>query len=196
MASHPRPPLALIAALDENGVIGYQGGVPWRLPDDMRWFRQMTMGKPVIMGRKTYESIGGPLRGRHNIVVTRQRDYPAPGCDIASSPAGALALAAAARPSEIMVIGGAELYRALLPQATRLYLTFVEGSFPGDTYFPPFARDEWIVESETAHSADERHSTPFRFVVLARQSQPAPWPPVGSTPRARNYAGREAAEEE
>lgn len=188
MSSHSRPGVALIAALDENGVIGYQGGVPWRLPDDLRWFRQVTMGKPVIMGRKTYESIGAPLKGRLNIVVTRQRDYQAPGCELVRSPAAALAVAAAAEPVEIMVIGGAMLYTALLPQATRLYLTFVAGSFPGDTYFPPFAGDDWIVESETAHPADERHSTPFRIAVLARRGEPAPWPPVGPTPGAAGAA--------
>jgi dihydrofolate reductase len=196
MDSSMQPDVALIAALDQNGVIGYRGAVPWRLPDDMRWFREMTMGKPVIMGRKTYESIAGPLKGRHNIVVTRQRDYPAPGCDVVSSPAEALALAAATEPAEIMVIGGAELYRALLPQATRLYLAFVEGSFPGDTYFPPFAIDQWSVERETAHPADEQHSTPFRFAVLERRSRPAPWPGVVPTPPAAGIDGHDLGEEE
>lgn len=168
--------MALIAALDENRVIGYQGGVPWRLPDDMRWFRQMTMGKPVIMGRKTYESIGKPLRGRHNIVVTRQRDYQAPGCEIVPSPAAALMAAAAQGTEEIMVIGGATLYAALLPQATCLYLTYVEGRFPGDTFFPDLDMSEWAVESEEARPADEKHRTPFRFVVLVRKHAPAQWP--------------------
>lgn len=171
-----QPEVALIAALDENGVIGYQGGVPWRLPNDMRWFRQITMGKPVIMGRKTYESIGKPLQGRHNIVVTRQRDYQAPGCEIAASPAAALVAAAAQGAEEIMVIGGATLYAALLPQATRLYLTYVEGRFPGDTFFPPVDMSEWAIESEQARPADDKHGTPFRFVVLARKHTAAPWP--------------------
>jgi dihydrofolate reductase len=176
MTGETLPRVALIAALAENRVIGYQGGVPWRLPDDMRWFRQMTMGKPVVMGRKTYESIGKPLRGRHNIVVTRQQDFQAPGCEVVHSPAAALVSAAAHRPAEIMVIGGATLYTALLPQATRLYLTFVEGRFPGDTFFPPLDMADWVIEAETTHPADEQHSTPFRLVVLARKSAPEPWP--------------------
>ncbi|MDT8307500.1 MAG: dihydrofolate reductase [Anaerolineae bacterium] len=176
MTPEAQPEVALIAALDQNGVIGYEGGVPWRLPDDIRWFRQMTMGKPVIMGRRTYESIGKPLPGRHNIVVTRQRDYHAPGCEVVSSPGAALVAATAQGAGEIMVIGGATLYAALLPQATRLYLTHVEGRFPGDTFFPPVDMSEWEIASETTHPADDRHRIPFRFVVLVRKHAPAPWP--------------------
>jgi dihydrofolate reductase len=181
MTGEMLPGVALIAALDENRVIGYQGGVPWRLPDDMRWFRQMTMGKPVVMGRRTYESIGQPLPGRHNIVVTRQQDFQAPGCEVVDSPAAALLSAAAHRPAEIMVIGGATLYTALLPQASRLYLTFVEGCFPGDTFFPPLDMVDWAIEAETMHPADEQHSTPFRLVVLARKGAPEEWPRASLT---------------
>ncbi|NLF63361.1 MAG: dihydrofolate reductase [Chloroflexi bacterium] len=178
MTSSEKPPIALVAALDEAGVIGYEGGVPWRLPADMRWFRERTMGKPVIMGRRTYESIGRPLPGRHNIVVTRRPDYEAPGCEVVHSPAAALEAAAALQPEEIAVIGGATLYAALLPQASRLYLTCVDGRFPGDTFFPDFDRREWRVAAMTAHPADERHSVPFRMVVLERRGAPAPWPAV------------------
>ncbi len=180
MTPEEKPPIAFVAALDEGGVIGYEGGVPWRLPADMRWFRETTMGKPVIMGRRTYESIGGPLPGRHNIVVTRRPDYEAPGCQVVHSPAEALAAAAALQPEEIAVIGGATLYAALLPQASRLYLTFVEGRFPGDTFFPDFDRREWREAVSITHPADERHSVPFRMAVLERRSVPAPWPAVNN----------------
>lgn len=191
MTPEKRPPIALIAALDEAGVIGYEGGVPWRLPVDMRWFREKTMGKPVIMGRRTYESIGRPLPGRRNIVVTRQRGYEAPGCEVVASPAAALASAAALQPEEIMVIGGAALYAALLPHASRLYLTYVRGRFPGDTYFPSFDRDEWEVVEETAHPADERHSVPFFMAVLERRQAPAPWPAVVDSKQAGNDSSGE-----
>jgi dihydrofolate reductase len=192
----PLPPVSLIAALDTNGVIGYEGGVPWRLPADMRWFRQVTIGKPVIMGRRTYESIGKPLPGRHNIVVTRQPGYRASGCEVVNSPGAALRAAAAHNPVEIMVIGGATLYAALLPQASRLYLTYIDGSFPGDTYFPPVDVSEWAVEAEQSHPADDRHSTPFRFVVLTRKRAAAPWPHTRLSGGSTNASRRHHAEEE
>lgn len=176
----------MIAALDEAGVIGYEGSVPWRLPADMRWFREQTMGKPVIMGRRTYESIGRPLPGRHNIVVTRQRGYEAPGCEVVASPAAALAAAAALQPDEIVVIGGAALYAALLPQASRLYLTYVAGSFPGDTFFPGIDKNEWRTVAETSHPADGQHSVPFSMAILERRGAPAPWPAVTNGRPARN----------
>jgi dihydrofolate reductase len=178
------PPIALIAALDEAGVIGYEGGVPWRLPADLRWFREKTMGKPLIMGRRTFESIGRPLPGRHNIVVTRQPDYEAPGCEVVSSVAAALSAAAALHPAEILVIGGATLYAALLPQASRLYLTYVAGHFPGDTYFPRIDESEWSIVEQTAHDADPRHSVPFCMAVLDRRTVPAPWPGRAAEGRA------------
>jgi dihydrofolate reductase len=178
----------MIAAVDEAGVIGYEGGVPWRLPADLRWFREKTMGKPVIMGRRTYESIGRPLPGRHNIVVTHQQDYQAVGCEVVSSPAKALIAAAALHPPEIAVIGGAALYAALFPFASRLYLTTVAGRFPGDTYFPRYDVSDWQVVEETAHPADERHSVPFCMAVLERRSVPAPWSVVANDIEAANAA--------
>jgi dihydrofolate reductase len=169
--------ISLIAALDRNGVIGAGGDIPWRLPADMRHFKALTLGKPVIMGRRTYESIGRPLVDRHNIVVTRNRTYRAPGCTIVHSIAEALevaalevaALEAAGDEAEVMVIGGAHLYRQLLPQVDRLYLTYLDASFAGDTTFPPFDADEWQVVSEEAHAPDKRNPYPYRFVVLARR---------------------------
>jgi len=126
--------VSLIAACDRHGLIGRAGDLPWRLPADLAHFKRLTLGKPVIMGRRTWASLGRPLPGRRNIVVTRQPGYAAPGAEVAASPAAALALAADA--AEVMVIGGAQLYAACASRADRLYLTRVEGEFTGDTWFP------------------------------------------------------------
>ena len=131
------PALAIVVAMDQNRLIGADNGLPWRLPDDMQWFVQQTMGKPVIMGRKTYESIPAkfrPLKGRHNIVLTRDCSYAAPGATVVHSVKEALAAAGDA--DEIIIGGGANLYAQLLPQTTRLYLTLVEAELAGDAYFP------------------------------------------------------------
>ena len=178
--------IALIAALDENGVIGAEGKIPWRLPRDVRFFKETTMGKPIIMGRKTYESIGRPLPGRHNIVVTRNHDYRAPGCTVVHSPEAALAAAQTdeveeassfeqtssdneGAAGEIMIIGGAALYEAFLPCADRLYLTFVEAEVEGDTFFPPFDREAWALVAAEPHPADERHDYRFTITVWERR---------------------------
>lgn len=124
------------------------------------------MGKPIIMGRKTHESIGKALPGRPNIVLTRQPDYDAPGCMVVHSiPA---ALAAAGTATEVMVIGGATLYQELLPRAHRLYLTYIDATFTGDTYFPPFDQNAWHVVSEESHPPDAKNPYPYRFVILER----------------------------
>lgn len=165
--------ISLIAAVDQNGVIGKDGVVPWHLPDDLRFFRRVTMGKPVIMGRRTYDSIGKPLSGRHNIILTRNPGYVAPGCTVARSIPAALAAAGAA--PEIMIAGGAELYAALLPTADRLYLTLVETRVEdGDTFFPAFDPDAWQEVSREHHSADDRHACAFEWVILERARPPQP----------------------
>lgn len=164
--------ISFVVAMDENGVIGVNGRIPWRLPDDMKWFRDVTMGKPVIMGRKTYESIPAkfrPLPGRHNIVVTRQPDYTAPGATVVHGIAEALR--AAGDVDEIIVGGGGELYRLLLPQADRLYLTLVEGQFHGDAFFPSIDLAEWEERFRQHHSSDERHPHAFTWIVLQRKSE-------------------------
>ena len=158
--------ISLIAALDRNRLIGAGGQIPWRLPADLRYFKATTMGKPVVMGRKTHESIGRPLPGRENIVLTRRPDYRAPGCTVVHSIAAALAAAGDA--PELMVIGGSTVYGAFLPMADRLYLTYIDAAFDGDTYFPPFDREAWQVACEEAHSPDARNPYPYRFVVLER----------------------------
>lgn len=161
--------ISFVVAMDRNRVIGRENGLPWRLPDDMAWFRQVTVGKPVIMGRKTYETIPArfrPLPDRHNIIVTRNQEYEAAGCTVVHSIDEALAIAAGAE--EVIIAGGAQLYEALLPQANRLYLTLVDGEFEGDAYFPAFDWDEWQEVWRKAHEPDERHIYGFTWLVLER----------------------------
>ncbi len=141
------PILTLVVAIAENGVIGRGGGLPWRLSSDMKHFRRITMGKPVIMGRKTFASLKHPLDGRDNIVVTRDPQFTAPGIFVAHSQEEALAMgrecARARGAGEIMVIGGAELYRACLPQARRIHLTRVHAEVEGDVRFPEMDLSSW-----------------------------------------------------
>lgn len=164
------PCISLIAAVAENGVIGSQNALPWHLPDDLRKFRAITTGHTIISGRKNYESIGKPLPHRRNIVVSRQRDYEAPGCDVVHSLDEALA--AAASETEVFVIGGAEIYRQALPLASRLYLTEIHASVAGDTRFPTFERAEWQETAREFHAADARHAHAFSFVILERKRRP------------------------
>jgi dihydrofolate reductase len=158
--------ISLIVAMAANRVIGRQNKLPWRLPNDLRRFRALTLGKPVIMGRKTFESIGRPLDGRHNIVVSRNPDYRAEGCTVVHSSEAALAAAGSA--AEIFVIGGAELYAQFLPRADRLYLTLVHAQLEGDTYFPPFDQTRWREIEREEHQADGRHAFDYTFLVLER----------------------------
>jgi len=160
--------ISLIAALDKNGVIGDDGGIPWRLPADLQYFKRVTMGKPLIMGRKTHESIGRPLPGRQNIVLTRQRDYHAPGCTVVHSIEEALAAAGDAE--EVMVAGGGSVYRQFLPLAHRLYLTLVDTTAEGETTFPPFDREKWRLIFEEAHPVDEENPFPYRFTIFERRN--------------------------
>lgn len=159
--------LSIIVAASANNVIGAGGQLPWRLPEDLRHFRRTTMGKPMIMGRLTYESIGKALPGRHSIVVTRRPDYAAEGCDIVASPEAALELAADA--DEVMIIGGGNIYAQMLPMTDRIYLTRVHAEFDGDTFLPGFGTDDWkIVSCESLPASDAR---PFAisFEVLERR---------------------------
>ena len=161
MTQHP--PLALIAARARNGVIGLDNRMPWHLPEDLAYFKRVTLGKPVVMGRKTFESIGRPLPGRLNIVVTRNPDWQAAGVQVAHSLDAALALAAAAAPEEIMLIGGAELYRQALPQADVLYLTEIDAEFAGDAFFPEVDLARWRIDCEEAGQRDS-DGLRWRFV--------------------------------
>lgn len=158
--------LSLIVAMDRNRLIGSHNRLPWHLPADLQHFKQVTLGKPVIMGRKTFESIGRPLPGRENIIVTRNQDFKAEGCRVAYSIDEALEQAS--QHEEAMVIGGAEFYRQLLPQADRLYLTLIEDEFEGDAWFPEWDASQWRELSNEPHEPDEKNPYHYRFRVLER----------------------------
>lgn len=159
--------ISLIVAASSNGVIGADGGLPWHLPDDFRYFKQTTMGKPIIMGRRTWASIGRALPGRLNIVLTRSKSYHADGAIVAGSPDEALAAAADAE--EVFVIGGGEIYALFLDRASRIHLTRVDARIEGDTRFPGLDPAEWQLTSAEAHPADERHAYAFEFRVYDRR---------------------------
>jgi dihydrofolate reductase len=153
-------------AVADSGVIGRDNGLPWHLPDDLRRFKRLTMGKPIVMGRKTYESIGKPLPGRHNIVVTRDPNYIRDGVTVVHDVDAALRAAGDA--AELMVIGGAELFRLFLPRAGRIHLTRVHGNIEGDVMWPALD-DTWqLIESE-GHAADERHAFSMTFEMWEKR---------------------------
>ncbi|NOR73021.1 MAG: type 3 dihydrofolate reductase [Mariprofundaceae bacterium] len=160
--------LSLIWAMDENRLIGTENRLPWKLPADMQWFRKQTMGKPVLMGRKTYESIGKPLPGRENLIMTRQQGLAIEGCRIVHS----LDEARAALPDadEIMVIGGSDIYTLLLPDAARLYCTVVHDRFEGDAWFPEYDQEQWQQSLCEHHEADEHNRHAYSFMIYERVS--------------------------
>jgi len=160
--------ISLIWAMADDRVIGIENRLPWRLPADMKWFREQTMGKPILMGRKTFESFGGKaLPGRTNIIVTRDPDYRAEGAVVAHS--AAEALAAAGDAGEVMVIGGASFYEQMLPRADRLYMTLVHGKFDGDAWFPAFDEREWQEVRRMDYAPDAKNVYPYSFVVMERR---------------------------
>ncbi len=172
--------ISIVVAMNADRVIGKDGQLPWHLPADMRHFRTVTMGHPVIMGRKTYASIGKPLEGRLNIVLTRDASLRAPGCVLVDTPDAALRRARsttdmAIDPKEVMVIGGAAVYEAFLPRAGRMYVTFVyTDEIAGDTWFPEVDFDAWRMTHREDHRADDRNPYDYAFVVYERDPEPAP----------------------
>lgn len=169
--SRQLPPVSLIAALARNGVIGVENRLPWHLPEDLRRFRALTMGKPVVMGRRTHESIGRALPGRRNIVLTRRREAACGragcGCEHADSLEHARAMTADA--PEVMVIGGARCYEEALPQASRMYLTLIDEAFGGDTRFPPWDEGEWMERKRELRQPSAEVPFGYAFVVLERR---------------------------
>ncbi len=163
--------LSIIAALGRNRAIGYQNQLPWRLPADLQRFKQLTMGRHMLMGRKTFESIGRPLPGRTSIIITRQSEYKAEGCLIAHSLDEAIAQAQARGEQEAFVIGGADIYAQALPLADRMYLTWVEAEPEADAFFPVFDEVGWETSDEVEFAADEKHPYAMRFVTLRRCKQ-------------------------
>lgn len=158
--------VTLIAALARDGVIGRDGGLPWRLPADLRRFKERTLGHAVVMGRRTYESIGRPLPGRRNLVLSRRGSFTPPGVEV--FPSLSDALSAAGDAERVFVIGGAAVYAAALPLADRLELTLVDGSFDGDVRFPPFDEDAWVEIEREPHAPDDQNPHPFVFRTLER----------------------------
>jgi dihydrofolate reductase len=158
--------LSLVAAVAENRVIGRGGALPWRLPDELAHFKRTTLGKPVLMGRHTFVSLGRPLPGRRNVVLSRSPGFAAAGAERAADLEAALALVAGA--PEVMVIGGAALYREALPRAARIYLTRVHASPPGDVCFPELDPRDWRETLLAEHAADARHAHAFSIWLLER----------------------------
>lgn len=158
--------LAIIVAMDKQNLIGKNNDLPWKLSADLQYFRKVTMGKPLIMGRNTHESIGRPLPGRKNIIVSTNKDYQAEGCFVVQSLEQAFIACEDAE--EAMVMGGASLYEQLLPQADKLYLTHVNAELEGDTWFPKWEKSHWQEISREDHPADEKNQYPYSFVVYER----------------------------
>jgi dihydrofolate reductase len=163
--------VSMIAALSKNRVIGKNNDLPWKLPDDMKFFMETTKGHHAIMGRKNYDSIPAkfkPLPNRTNIVVTRQKNFVAPGCTVVDSLEKGLKIARDNKEPEAFIIGGAEIYKLGLPHADRLYLTEIDAVIEGDTYFPRFDDNQWSETSRIHHEKDDRHAYSFDFVIYDR----------------------------
>jgi len=161
--------ISFIAAVSENNVIGKDNRLPWRLPTDMKYFKNVTWGMPVIMGRKSFEALGKRLNGRKNIVITRNRNWTADGVEVAQSIDEAIALAATADVNEVFITGGGEIFRATLPIANRIYLTRVHGTFEGDSFFPDFQGTEWAIVSDFECAPDEKNAYALSFQVWERR---------------------------
>jgi len=168
-ASHVGTPVvALIAALADNRVIGRDNDLPWRMPADLRHFKELTTGHTVVMGRRTWESFPGALPYRRNVVVTRDPDYVADGAVVVHSLDEALRFAAEAGDAELFIAGGSQIYGQALPIARRMYLTHIHAAIEGDTFFPEFDADAWRVTEKAHHAADERHAHAYTFATYER----------------------------
>lgn len=161
--------ISIIVAASTNNVIGARGALPWRISDDLKRFKALTLGKPVVMGRRTFESIGRPLPGRQNIVITRQADYEAQGCTVVASPADALG--AAGQAGEVFIIGGSEIYSLFLPKASRIYLTRVQAYVDGDAFLPDINEQDWQLTETEAHAANDVNQFAFEFRIYERKGR-------------------------
>jgi dihydrofolate reductase len=160
--------ISMIAAMANNRIIGEDNQMPWHLPADLQHFKRVTMDKPVVMGRKTFESIGRPLPGRRNVVITRNASYEADGIEVVTSPEAALSLLEGVE--EVMIIGGGNIYSQFLASAERLYLTFIDLDVAGDTQFPDYqANTDWDVITSESHKPDERNKYGYTFVTLHKK---------------------------
>lgn len=160
--------ISAIVAMSENRVIGNGNHLPWHLPADLKHFKTLTTGHPILMGRKTYESIGRPLPNRTNIIMTRDTSFQAPGCIVVTSIEKALAHATDIGRNEIFIIGGAEIYKQLLPKISRLYMTVVHAKLDGDAFFPELNFAEWNEITNEKHEADENNEYAYSFITLEK----------------------------
>jgi dihydrofolate reductase len=167
MTSIKRPLISFVVAMTPSRVMGRDGRLPWHIPADLAHFKRLTLGKPVVMGRRTFEAIGRPLPHRHNIVVTRDRSYVAEGCSIAHSVEDALV--AAGSVPEIAVIGGAQIFEDLLPRADILHVTYVQANLEGDTFFPTLLPADWLEQEREDLDAGPKNVYPLSFVKLVRR---------------------------
>ena len=158
--------LSIVVAMDDNRLIGSKNQLPWHLPADLAYFKKLTSGKSILMGRKTYDSIGRPLPNRRNIVITRNSNISIPGCEVVSSIDDALELTK--DDLEVMVIGGASLCEQLLPKVNRLYITKIDGEFEGDVFFPKYDDFDWLEVSCESHPKDNSNAYSYKFIVLDR----------------------------
>ncbi|MGD6857314.1 dihydrofolate reductase [Bacillus infantis] len=164
--------ISLLWAMDENSAIGKNNDLPWRLPEDLKYFKRVTMGHSIAMGRKTWDSIGRPLPGRENIVLTRDRGFTCEGCTVFYSFDDFLAECSQKSDQEIFIIGGAEIFRMALPSADRLYLTMIHEKFEADTFFPDVDWKEWELESRDKGTRDDKNPYDYEFLVYTRKEQP------------------------
>ena len=163
--------ISLIAALSKNRVIGKEQNLPWRLPDDMKYFMETTKGHHVLMGRKNYDSIPvkyRPLSGRENIILTRQSNYTAAGCHVVNTLEDGIELAKKAAETELFIIGGAEIYNLALPHADQLYMTEISTEIEGDVFMPEIKYSDWSEVSRKYHAIDDKHKYPFDFVIYKK----------------------------
>ena len=162
--------ISMIAAMAHQRVIGKDQKMPWHLPADLVFFKETTMGSPILMGRKTYESIGRPLPGRLNLVVTRNSALKIEGCEVVTSLDEAMAVAEkkSSKSNEVFITGGSHLYKSFLDKADRLYLTLIDAELEGDTYFPDYMQYKWQEVERIEHQADEKNPYPYSFVILDR----------------------------
>ena len=159
--------LSIVVAMDDNHLIGKGNRLPWHLPADLAFFKKITTGHSILMGRKTYDSIGKTLPNRRNIVITRNTDVSIPGCEVVDSIEKALSITK--DEEEIMVIGGANLFEQLLPEVNKLYITRIEGEFEGETYFPHYDENDWLEVSRESHQPDETNKYAYQFSIMDRK---------------------------
>lgn len=163
--------ISIIAAMSDNRVLGKDNDLVWHLPDDMKHFKKTTSGHAVIMGRKTFESFGKPLKNRENIIITRKKNYDTKGAEVVNSVDNALKLAGKMEDKEIFIIGGGEIYKQTIPYTDRIYLTIVHHEFDGDTFFPELDLSEWQEKERKFHNPDERHLYPFTILILEKKQK-------------------------